>query len=35
MITLIIVILITLFVLSGISPLLITDDVKDLVMMEH
>ena len=34
MITLIVVILSTLFVLSGICPLLITDDVKDVVMME-
>ena len=34
MITLIVGILTLLFVLAGISPLLITDDVRDIVIME-
>jgi len=35
MITVIVVILTTLFVLAGISPLLVTDDVKDVVAIEQ
>ena len=34
MITLIVSVLTLLFVFAGISPLLITDDVRDIVMME-